>query len=70
MYPVYCFCVEKAVVHVPTGGCLYAMLMFALRCDLMLLVNEAGGGYCAIQDGRRAAIMASRAGGGGSSCRS
>ena len=43
---MYCFCVGKTVVHVPTGGVLKLMVTFLLTGDLTLVTLEAGGGYC------------------------
>lgn len=46
IYPVYCFWVGKAVVHVPTGGDLKRMVMLALtgECNVVMLEFEMMGG--------------------------
>ena len=48
-YPVYCFCVEKTVVQVPTGGVLKVMVMFPSTGDFIVVMSgssESGGGNC------------------------
>ena len=44
IYPVYCFCVKKAVIHVPFAGVLYEMVMSELRGDWSVLEYVTGGG--------------------------
>ena len=48
MYPVYCICVSKSVVQVPTGGLLKLIVMFPSTGDLMTWrpSSVSGGGYC------------------------
>lgn len=45
-YPVYCFWVENAVVHVPAGGDLKRMVMlsFTGECSMVILESELMGG--------------------------
>lgn len=44
IYPVYCFCVEKALMHVPFAGILYEMEMSELRGDFSMLEYVTGSG--------------------------
>jgi hypothetical protein len=44
---VNCFWVLNAVVQVPAGGVLYAMVMFSLIGDLRMFEYSTGGGNCA-----------------------
>ena len=46
IYPEYCFCVEKADMHVPFAGVLYEMVMSELRGDFRVLPYVTGGGWC------------------------
>ena len=64
MYPVYCFCVEKAVSQVPASGCLYAMVMFGSRGELRMFWYAAGGGYCAVAERMNAANQPAMGAGG------
>lgn len=45
-YPVYCFWVGKAVVHVPAGGDLKLIVMFPSTGECMVLnpVSDVAGG--------------------------
>ena len=44
MYPVYCCWFAKAVVQVPTGGCLNFIVMLPSTGDGILIIFESGGG--------------------------
>ena len=45
-YPVYCFCVWNAVVHVPSGGDFKRMVMLPLtgECNMVTSESEVMGG--------------------------
>jgi hypothetical protein len=61
MYPVYCFCVVKAVVQVPLEGCLYATVTLGFTGEVRMLSYVAGRGYWACTIGK-VAMKARRVG--------
>jgi len=55
IYPVYCFCEEKTVVHVPGVGDVYAIDMLEFRAERRTFEYCAVGGNWAMEKGRVAA---------------